>query len=99
MARRPANQTLPPAPRSGPVPAMTGEAARTAFLGWLEQERHAAANTVEAYGHALAGFLGFLTKHLGGEPDLAALAELRAADVRGWLAALANEKLAASSRA
>jgi integrase/recombinase XerC len=78
---------------------MTGEAARTAFLGWLEQERHAAANTVEAYGHALAGFLGFLTKHLGGEPDLAALAELRAADVRGWLAALANEKLAASSRA
>ena len=57
---------------------------------WLEQERHAAANTVEAYGHALAGFLGFLTNHLGGEPDLAALAGLRAADIRAWLAALAN---------
>ncbi|MDR3532686.1 MAG: tyrosine recombinase XerC [Rhodopila sp.] len=78
---------------------MTGEAARTAFLGWLEQERHAAANTVEAYGHALAGFLGFLTRHLGGEPDLAALAGLRAADIRAWLAALANDKLVASSRA
>jgi integrase/recombinase XerC len=78
---------------------MTGEAARIAFLGWLEQERHAAANTVEAYGHALAGFLGFMTNHLGGEPDLAALAGLRAADIRGWLAALANEKLAAASRA
>ena len=78
---------------------MTGEAARIAFLGWLEQERHAAANTIEAYGHALAGFLGFLTRHLGGEPDLAALAGLRAADIRAWLAALANEKLVASSRA
>ena len=78
---------------------MTGEAARDAFLNWLEQERHAAANTVEAYSHALTGFLGFLTNHLGGEPDLDALARLRAADIRGWLAALANEKLVASSRA
>jgi integrase/recombinase XerC len=78
---------------------MTADAARTAFLGWLEQERHAAANTVEAYGHATAGFLGFLTRHLGSEPDLSALADLRAADVRAWLAALANDKLVASSRA
>jgi integrase/recombinase XerC len=78
---------------------MAGEAARTAFLDWMQQERHAAANTVEAYGHALAGFLGFLTNHLGGEPDLRALTALRAADIRAWLAALANEKLAASSRA
>jgi integrase/recombinase XerC len=78
---------------------MPGDAARTAFLAWLEQERHAAANTTEAYGHALAGFLGFLTRHLGGEPDLAALARLRPADIRAWLAALANDDLAASSRA
>jgi integrase/recombinase XerC len=78
---------------------MTADAARSAFLGWLQQERHAAANTVEAYGHALAGFLGFLTRHLGGEPDLAALAELRPADIRAWLAALANDKLVSSSRA
>jgi integrase/recombinase XerC len=78
---------------------MTADAARTAFLGWLEQERHAAANTVEAYAHALAGFLGFLTRHLGAEPDLAALAALRPADIRAWLAALANNKLVASSRA
>jgi integrase/recombinase XerC len=78
---------------------MTAGSARTAFLDWLAQERHAAANTVEAYAHALAGFLGFLTRHLGGEPDLAALASLRPADIRAWLAALANDRLAASSRA
>ncbi|HEX4369197.1 MAG TPA: tyrosine recombinase XerC [Rhodopila sp.] len=78
---------------------MTADTARTAFLGWMQQERHAAANTVEAYGHAIAGFLGFLTRHLGGEPDLAALAALRAADIRAWLAALSNDKLVAASRA
>ncbi|MEA2739633.1 MAG: integrase/recombinase XerC [Acetobacteraceae bacterium] len=98
MPRRPARTTTA-ASSAGPIPALTGDAARVAFLGWLEHERHAAANTVEAYSHALAGFLGFLTRHLGGEPDLAALAGLRAADIRAWLAALANDKLAASSRA
>jgi integrase/recombinase XerC len=78
---------------------MMADAARVAFLDWMERERHAAANTVEAYSHALAGFLGFLTHHLAGEPDLAALAGLRAVDIRAWLAALANDRLVASSRA
>ena len=99
MSRRPAVQHTTPPVQLGPIAAITGEAARVAFLGWLEQERHAAANTVEAYGHALGGFLGFLANHLGGEPDLATLAELRAADIRAWLAKLANDKLTASSRA
>jgi integrase/recombinase XerC len=72
---------------------------RNAFLDWMRQERHAAANTVEAYGHALAGLLGFLTRHLGGEPDLTALAGLRAADIRAWLASLANDGMAPASRA
>jgi integrase/recombinase XerC len=78
---------------------MTAQAAVTAYLDWLRQERRAAGNTTEAYGHALAGFLGFLTGHLGQEPDLAALADLRALDIRAWLAALSNDNLAASSRA
>ena len=99
MRRRPAEEvpTVPPAQR--PIAAITAEAVRVGFLSWLEQERHAAANTVEAYDHALAGFLGFLTGHLGGEADLAGLAGLRPADIRAWLAALANDGLAASSRA
>ncbi|MEA2774184.1 MAG: integrase/recombinase XerC [Acetobacteraceae bacterium] len=99
MARRATTRQPGVEAASRVIPAMTADAARTAFLGWLEQERHAAANTVEAYGHALAGFLGFLTRHLGGEADLAALAGLRAADIRAWLAALANDKLVAASRA
>ncbi len=99
MARRKPSPALAASTPPAAIPAMTGEAARTAYLAWLEQERHAAANTIDAYSHALAGFLGFLTHHLGAEPDLAALAGLRAADIRAWLASLANAKLVASSRA
>jgi integrase/recombinase XerC len=62
------------------------EAARQEFLAWLAAERRASPLTVEAYGADLAGFLGFLTPHLGGEADLADLARLRAADLRAWLA-------------
>jgi len=60
---------------------------RGAFLAWLGQERRASPLTVEAYGADIAGFLGFLTQHLGAEPDLAALAALRHVDLRAWLAA------------
>ncbi|MBU6499704.1 MAG: tyrosine recombinase XerC [Rhodospirillales bacterium] len=66
---------------------LAASAASTGFLDWLAHERRASPLTVAAYGRDLAGFLGFLTGHLGAEPDLAALAALRAADLRAWLAA------------
>ena len=78
---------------------MQAEAARRAFLAWLTDERRASPLTVAAYGADLADFLGFLTRHLGAEPDLAALAALRAADVRAWLAAQAMAGLGAATRA
>jgi len=78
---------------------MTGEAARRAFLDWLAHERRAAPLTVEAYGVDLAGFLGFLTGHLGGEPDLEQLRILRLADLRAWLAHEANEGAGNATRA
>jgi integrase/recombinase XerC len=84
---------------SGAPPDCAGTAAQAAYLSWLERERHAAPHTLRAYGHALAGFLGFLTRHLGREPDLAALSAIQAQDVRAWLAHLAGEELAPASRA
>ena len=78
---------------------MNGEAARVAFLEWLGQERHASVLTVEAYGADIAGFMGFLARHLGGEADLAALAALRQADLRAWLAAEAGEGAGNATRA
>jgi integrase/recombinase XerC len=65
---------------------MNAAAASLDYLDWLAHERRAAPLTVVAYRRDLAAFLGFLMGHLGGEPDLAALAGLRAADLRAWLA-------------
>jgi integrase/recombinase XerC len=79
--------------------AMTAQAAVGAFLDWLANERRAAVLTVEAYAGDLAVFLGFLTDHLGGEPDLAALGALRQSDLRAWLAFLAEKGLGNTSRA
>ena len=78
---------------------MRADAARQEFLAWLATERRASPLTVEAYGADLAGFLNFLTQHLGGEPDLAALAALRAADLRAWLAHSATEGRGNATRA
>jgi integrase/recombinase XerC len=78
---------------------MTGEQARAEFLAWLTHERRASALTVEAYGRDVAAFLGFLTQHLGAEPDLAALSGLRAADLRAWLAWEAKEGAGNATRA
>ncbi|HTI82435.1 MAG TPA: tyrosine recombinase XerC [Acetobacteraceae bacterium] len=78
---------------------MRAEEARAAFLEWLGRERRAAPLTVEAYGADLAGFLGFLTQHLGGEPDLAALSALRPTDLRAWLAAEAAAGAGNATRA
>lgn len=78
---------------------MTGEQARAAWLDWLARERRASAHTIEAYGADVALFLGFLTHHLGGEPDLAALGALRTADLRAFLAARAAEGDSGATRA
>ena len=78
---------------------MTGHEAARAYLAWLGTERRASPLTVEAYGHDLAGFLGFLTGHLGAEPDLNALAGLCQADLRAWLAASAAAGAGNATRA
>lgn len=78
---------------------MTGFEARELFLSWLALEKRASPLTVEAYGTDLASFLGFLTQHQGAEPDLTSLAGVTQAEIRAWLASLANEGLVNASRA
>ncbi|RKK02373.1 tyrosine recombinase XerC [Pseudoroseomonas wenyumeiae] len=78
---------------------MTGLEARAAFLDWLEKERRASPHTLEAYGADLADLLGFLSRHLGAEPDLKSLGALRPADLRSFLAFRAEKGDSASTRA
>ena len=78
---------------------MTGDAARAEFLTWLAAERRASPHTLEAYGRDIADLLGFLTRHQGAEPDLAALGAMRPADLRGFLAARAKDGAGNATRA
>jgi integrase/recombinase XerC len=78
---------------------MMAEAARQDWLRWLTAERRAAVLTVETYGRDIAGFLGFLSRHLGIEPCLTDLAALTAADFRAWMAQEAAEEHGNATRA
>jgi integrase/recombinase XerC len=70
-----------------------------AYLAWLGAERRASPHTIEAYRHDILAFLGFLTRHLGGEAGLSDLGSLREADLRAWLAAEAGDGLGNLTRA
>ena len=74
-------------------------AAAVAWLAHLRDERRLAEKTLEAYGRDIAQFAAFLAGHAGEPADLAALAALRPADFRGFMAALTRRGLGAKSRA
>jgi integrase/recombinase XerC len=72
-------------------------AARADWLAALAQERRMAPLTVEAYERDTRQFLAFLTGHLGEPPGLSDIADLKAIDLRAFLAARRNEGVGARS--
>ncbi|AAK22331.1 tyrosine recombinase XerC [Caulobacter vibrioides] len=63
--------------------------ARQAYAAWLDHltlERRASPRTVRAYGDNVLAYLNFLEAHRGEALSLSALAEISAADLRGYLA-------------
>jgi len=68
---------------------MTPRDGASAFQAWREQMIHVrrlSTKTVDAYTHDVGGFLSFLQQHRGEAIDLAALKDVSATDIRGWLA-------------
>ncbi|MBX3596519.1 MAG: tyrosine recombinase XerC [Rhizobiaceae bacterium] len=61
--------------------------ARQNWLTALASERRLSKKTVEAYERDTRQFLQFLTGHCGGAPGIEDVSALRAADIRGFLAA------------
>ena len=62
--------------------------AETLVREWLDSlahERRASPHTLRAYGDDLSRFLSFLTTHVGGDIDVAALADLKPADIRAFI--------------
>ncbi|ENZ81998.1 MULTISPECIES: tyrosine recombinase XerC [Caulobacter] len=60
--------------------------ALTAWLAYLTLERRASPRTVRAYGDNVLAYLNFLERHRGEALTLAAMSEITAADLRGYLA-------------
>mgnify|MGYP003580529015 FL=1 len=75
------------------------EAARAAWRDWLKSERRLSQHTLVAYEHDVATFLGFMTTYFGEPPSLAALAKLKPAEFRAWLADRSHQGLARTSTA
>jgi integrase/recombinase XerC len=65
---------------------ISGVEARTAWLGYLAEERRSSPRTVEAYGDAVGLYLAFLDRHRGETTTLQGLGEVSAADIRAFLA-------------
>ena len=66
---------------------------------WLETERRASPNTLDAYAADVSAFLAFLTGHHGRRPGLADLGDTSLSDFRAWLSQRAGLGLGAASRA
>ena len=79
--------------------AETAESLREAFLLHLAAQRRAAPLTVATYGRDLAGFLGFLARHLGEEPKGQTLKNLPLTELRAWLADAASQGAGNATRA
>jgi integrase/recombinase XerC len=65
------------------------------WLDALAHERRASPNTLRAYGDDVSRFLAFQHGHLGGPVDGHALAGLKAADIRAFIASRRSEGLGA----
>ena len=65
---------------------MSARQAYAAWLDYLTLERRASPRTVRAYGDHVLAYLNFLERHRGEALSLSALAEVSAADLRGYLA-------------
>jgi integrase/recombinase XerC len=88
---------------SGMSHAMFADASLAAHIANWQRDlgavRRLAPLTLEAYLRDLGQFVTFLSAHTGGEVGLATLRELRAADIRAFLAARRSESLGSRSLA
>jgi integrase/recombinase XerC len=67
------------------------------WLAYLSHERRMSAKTLDAYQRDVGQFLAFLGDHLGGQPGLAKLAELKPRDIRAFMAARRAEGISSRS--
>ncbi|MEL7301902.1 MAG: tyrosine recombinase XerC [Pseudomonadota bacterium] len=75
---------------------------RDALEAWLAREKSlkgASANTIEAYGRDVRGFLAFMANHHGGSEGVSALSQLGISDMRAWMSSERRRGVGARSLA
>lgn len=80
----------------------TDDFIRSRIADWLRDlgsVRRLAPKTLEAYSRDIGQFMSFLAGHMGGPVSLAALKELRGADIRAFMAQRRSESLGSRSLA
>ncbi|MBD8066642.1 tyrosine recombinase XerC [Devosia sp. PTR5] len=80
----------------------TDDHLRSLIASWLQElgaVRRLSPNTTEAYGRDLGQFMRFLADHMGGTVTLATLKDIRAADIRAFMAQRRSESLGSRSLA
>jgi integrase/recombinase XerC len=77
------------------APDLFAEVAR--WRSYLAAERRMSGKTVEAYSRDVQQFLSFLSGHLGGAVDLAALEKLAPRDVRAFMASRRHDGIGSRS--
>lgn len=62
--------------------------AQMQWFQWLKGQRRCSPRTLEAYGHALRGYTGYIAGTVGGDLTLSDIVAVSSADLRGWMAHL-----------
>ncbi|CAM3322909.1 tyrosine recombinase XerC [Asticcacaulis taihuensis] len=72
--------------------------AQIAWVNWLKDQKRCSAHTLEAYAHALRGYLDHLGQSLRTDLTLDDVVAVSSGDIRSWMAHLRNKNKPLSAR-
>jgi integrase/recombinase XerC len=72
--------------------------AQIAWVNWLKDQKRCSAHTLEAYAHALRGYLDHLSQSLRTDLTLDDVVTVSSGDIRSWMAHLRNKDKSLSAR-
>ena len=72
--------------------------AQIAWIGWLKDQKRCSPHTLEAYAHALRGYIDYLSKSIASDLTLDDVVAVSSGDIRSWMAHLRGKNNPLSAR-